>query len=458
MVFSSIIFLFYFLPISVVLYYAVPKKYKNYCLLITSLIFYAYGEIRYLPLIFISAILDYSNGKLIYKHKDNEKLKKLFLIISICINLSLLGFFKYSDFLIENINFIFNLNIDYLNLALPLGISFYTFQTMTYSIDIYQGKIKPQNKFSNFLLYVTMFPQLIAGPIVKYEMIEKQINNNDYKKENIYEGFIIFLNGLFMKVLLANNIGLIAQTILDSYLTDASKLTIILYMFSYAMQLYFDFNGYSIMAKGLGKMFGYDYPINFNYPYISKTISEFWSRWHITLSSFFKEYVYIPLGGNKKGKFKTIRNLAVVWLLTGLWHGASYNFIIFGVFFGVFIIMEKLFLLKLLEKIPTLFKRMYVFIVVLIGFTIFSIVDLNILEEIFKNLFKNPIINNDFIYLFKTNFILLIIGFVCLFPTIFEKFRKLPSNILILCYIGLFNLCLIYLVADSYNPFIYFRF
>lgn len=458
MVFSSIIFLFYFLPISIILYYITPKKYKNYCLLTISLIFYCYGEIRYLPLIFISAILDYTNGKLIYKYKDNQKLKKLFLILSICINLGILGFFKYFDFLIENINFLFNLDISYLNLALPLGISFYTFQTMTYSIDIYKNRIKPQNKFSNFLLYVTMFPQLIAGPIVRYELIEKQINNNNYKKEHIYEGFIIFLNGLFMKVLLANNIGLLAQTILDSYIESMASLTVVLYMISYGMQLYFDFNGYSIMAKGLGKMFGYNYPINFNYPYISKSISEFWNRWHITLSSFFKEYVYIPLGGNKKGVLKTMRNLVIVWLLTGFWHGASYNFIIFGIFFGSFIIAEKLFLLKILERIPTIFRRLYVFIVALTGFTIFSIVDLNLLRFIFSNLFNNQVINNDFIYLLKTNIILLSIGFICLFPNIFNKVKKIPNSILGIIYIILFNLCLIYLVSDSYNPFIYFRF
>ena len=327
MIFSSIPFLFFFFPLFILLYFTLPFKYKNYILLLFSLIFYAWGEPIYILLMIFSSIVDFINGKNIEKYKDDNKKKKIYLIISIIINISLLGFFKYADFFIKVINNILYLDIPLLNLGLPIGISFFTFQTMSYSIDVYRGDVKAEKDFLTFMTYVCMFPQLIAGPIVRYETVSNELHKRDINFKKFADGFTRFLRGLFKKVLIANNIGLLFTLITSSEVNEISIMTGILAIASYAFQIYFDFSGYSDMAIGIGNMCGFTFLENFNYPYISKSITEFWRRWHISLSSWFKDYVYIPLGGSRVNILKNIRNILIVWILTGFWHGASWNFI-----------------------------------------------------------------------------------------------------------------------------------
>ena len=359
MVFSSLLFLFFFLPLVLIIYYISPKNIRLAILFIASLIFYAWGEPVYIILIIFSTLVDYCIGFLIYKF-SNSKFKKIFLlIVSVTINLSLLGFFKYSNFLINIINYIFKTNFNMLDISLPIGISFYTFQTLSYTIDIFRNKIKPQKNIIAFGAYVSLFPQLIAGPIVTYESVENDINNKN--RENILkfnEGVCRFIEGLSKKIILANNLGYLFETLKSSDLTTMSTMTSWLCILSYFFQIYFDFSGYSDMAIGLGKMFGFNFNENFNYPYISRSISEFWRRWHISLGSWFKNYLYIPLGGNKV-KFKYL-NLLIVWIFTGLWHGANLNFLLWGLYFFIIIMIEKLFLIKYLNKYNIL-SRIYTY-------------------------------------------------------------------------------------------------
>lgn len=334
MVFSSLIFLFMFLPLTLIIYYISPKVSRNFILFIVSLIFYAWGEPVYIVIMLFSTIFDYANGVLIDKYRNYKGIAKVIFINSIIVNLGILSFFKYYSFIIENINTLFNLNIQVEVLPLPVGISFYTFQTMSYVIDVYLGKVQAQRNIISFGTYVTMFPQLVAGPIVKYSDIDKQLQDRNVTLDRFGEGMELFIRGLALKVLLANNIGLLWTSIKTTPLSELTILTAWIGIIAFAFQIYFDFRGYSAMAQGLGKMFGFDFPENFNYPYISKSVTEFWRRWHISLGSWFREYVYIPLGGNRTGLFKQLRNLFIVWFLTGLWHGANWNFIIWGLYFG----------------------------------------------------------------------------------------------------------------------------
>ncbi len=468
MVFSSILFLFYFLPLVLTIYYLSPRKYRNLILFLSSLFFYSWGEPKYIWIMLFSTVLDYTCGKFVdfYKSKGETAKSKIWLIVSIVINLGILGFFKYSDFLISNINNIFNVNIPLLNLVLPIGISFYTFQTMSYTIDVYRGDTKVQNNIISFGTYVTLFPQLIAGPIVRYQTVAEEIDNRIENYDLFSEGVSRFILGLGKKVLLANNIGIFWENVRGLSASNITILSAWLGIIAFAFQIYFDFSGYSDMAIGLGKMFGFNFLENFNYPYISQSITEFWRRWHISLGTWFKEYLYIPLGGNRKGKLNNIRNILLVWILTGIWHGASWNFALWGLYFGIILILEKIFMLKLLEKAPKLIRRIYTILLVLVSWAIFAFDSLNEGLQYIKILFgagNFKIYNNSSIYYLYTNIILLIILIIAstdIPKRIWRRIRgKSKSWILENIYLLLvFLLSIAYLVDQSYNPFLYFRF
>ena len=463
MIFSSIPFLFFFFPLFILLYFTLPFKYKNHILLLFSLIFYAWGEPIYILLMIFSSIVDFINGKNIEKHKDDNKKKKIYLIISIIINISLLGFFKYADFFIKVINNILYLDIPLLNLGLPIGISFFTFQTMSYSIDVYRGDVKAEKDFLTFMTYVCMFPQLIAGPIVRYETVSSELHKRDINFKKFADGFTRFLRGLFKKVLIANNIGLLFTLITSSEVNDISIMTGVLAIVSYAFQIYFDFSGYSDMAIGMGNMCGFTFLENFNYPYISKSITEFWRRWHISLSSWFKDYVYIPLGGSRVNILKNIRNILIVWILTGFWHGASWNFIFWGLYYGILLLLEKFVLKKYIDKLPDFVKHIYTIILVFIGWMIFAFDDSKYLFGFIKALTSNKFVDSAFLYYFKNYFLILVTAIVFSLP-VYSKVKEKMNNTIftsllsIFIYVILFIVTLSYLVSDTYNPFLYFRF
>lgn len=457
MVFSSIPFLFFFLPIFLIIYYIIPFKFKNFILLLFSLIFYAWGEPVYIVLMVFSSIVDYTNGRLIEKYPNK---KKIFMILSVIINLSLLGFFKYSGFLIDNINNLLNLNIKPLNLSLPIGISFFTFQTMSYSIDVYKGTVKAEKNFLNFMTYVSMFPQLIAGPIVRYEDVANELSKRNIDWISFKDGLFRFLQGLFKKVLIANSVGLLFTTITNMDYSNISVLTSWLAIIAFSFQIYFDFSGYSDMAIGIGKMLGFNYPENFNYPFIAKSITDFWRRWHMSLSVWFKDYVYIPLGGNRKHQ---LRNILIVWGLTGLWHGASWNFIFWGIYFGILLILEKYVLKKYLDKLPNILKHIITIFLVIISFYIFAFDNTNLLLSFGKILFGmsgNNFIDSNFIFYFSDYLIILIIAGILstpIYQIIKERIEK-RWIIMSIIYIILFIITVAFLVSDTYNPFLYFRF
>ena len=457
MIFSSLIFLFFFLPTFLLVYYLVPLKYKNIVLLLFSLLFYSWGEPIYILLLIFSSLLNYYGSKIVEKSIDLKK-KKVYFVIVIILNILLLGIFKYCDFIIGNLNLL-GLNLEKLSIALPLGISFFTFQTMSYTIDIYKNKDIIPDTFWNFLTYVSMFPQLVAGPIVRYDEVSRELKQRTVTKDNFFNGFFKFLTGLFKKVLLANNIGYIFSLITKN-MDNISLLTAWLGIISFALQIYYDFSGYSDMAKGIGEMLGFKYPDNFNYPYTATSITDFWRRWHITLSSWFKDYVYIPLGGNRCSKILNIRNILIVWLLTGIWHGASWNYVLWGLYFGLILLIEKFLLKKIIDKLPRFFKHFYAIILILIGWVIFAFEDINIGINYLKNMFINGnIIDNNFIFFLKNYFVFYIFGIIFCIPF----YKKIKMNIItriiiIIAYLFLFLITVASLVGDSYNPFLYFRF
>lgn len=471
MVFSSLLFLFYFLPIGLGLYYAVPRKFKNLTLFCLSLFFYAWGEPVYIVLMIFSSIVDYTHGMLIEKYRSKKQIAKLFVLSSVMINLGLLAFFKYGDFFIINLNMILGTNLATLDLPLPIGISFYTFQTMSYSIDVYRGDAPVQKSFIAFATYVTLFPQLIAGPIVRYRTIAHQLNERFESMDQFALGVKRFVVGLGKKVLLANNIGLLWSEIQNTSPPELSILTAWLGIIAFGFQIYFDFSGYSDMAIGLGHMFGFRFLENFNYPYISRSITEFWRRWHISLGTWFRDYLYIPLGGNRKLGFGLYRNLFIVWLLTGFWHGASWNFMFWGLYFGILIAVEKLILLKLLDRVPALFRHVYVLVIVTLGWVLFVFdsfpAGISYLQVMF-GLSGNALWDTQFLYYLATNAILLtvlVIGATPLPNSIWERAssylhsRKIGGMVLVPAFYMLVILAsTAYLVDASYNPFLYFRF
>lgn len=462
MVFTSINFLYYFLPTVLILYFIVPKKYKNLLLLISSLLFYFYGEPKYIILMIIEIVLAYFEARLIEKYKSKE-----IFIFSIFIHVLLLCIFKYTNFLITNINGIFNTNISLLNIVLPIGISFYTFQIISYLVDVYKEKVKAQKNFISLATYVSLFPQLIAGPIVRYETINDELDNRKQTFNDFSSGISRFIIGLSKKVLIANILGELCNIFILS--NEKTVLFYWIYGISYSLQIYFDFSAYSDMAIGLGRMFGFHFMENFDYPYISKSITEFWRRWHISLSSWFKDYVYIPLGGSREGTFKLIRNILIVWLLTGLWHGSEWTFVIWGIFIGILLVIEKLLLNKYIEKLPSIVRRIYTLFIIMISFIIFSGSNIN---ESFNNIvglfnFSNPFINKFTIHYLKDYGLVLIIAIFLSTPILKNTIIKLKENkkinniINILEIIVLLILLVIvtsYLIDSSYNPFLYFRF
>ena len=463
MLFTSISFLYYFLPTIIILYFITPKKYRNYILLIFSIIFYMYGEPKYVILMLVEILVAYFGALLIDKYKSKE-----IFLITIIIHIGLLCVFKYTDLFIGTINSIFKTNISFLNIALPIGISFYTFQILSYVIDVYRGKVKVQKNILKLATYVSLFPQLIAGPIVRYETICDELDNRDETIEKFSLGVRRFIIGLAKKVLIANMLGELCTKF--SLVDERSVLFYWIFAISYMLQVYFDFSAYSDMAIGLGKMFGFTFLENFNYPFISKSITEFWRRWHISLSSWFKDYVYIPLGGSRKGTLKLVRNILIVWFLTGIWHGAAYNFILWGLFIGVFLVIEKLWLSKYISKLPKVLRNIYVLFIIMISFIMFNAGSINEAFFNIKGLFglnKEVFINNYTIYYLKSYLIVLIIaifGATPLFKNIIEKIKKskcLNKIINVLEPIFLVILLLLvtaYLIDSSYNPFLYFRF
>ncbi len=372
MVFSSLTFLFAFLVITMILYYIAPKKLKNVVILVSGLLFYAWGEPIYVLAMIASTFIDYTAGRIIAKFDDRPKIRTACLIVSLVMNLGLLGVFKYSGFLIDSVNAWFGLNIKNPNLPLPIGISFFTFQSMSYTIDLYRRKIKVQKNAASFMAFVTLFPQIVAGPIVRYEDVQNEIDERTVTEAMLAGGISRFITGLGKKVLIADNIGMLWTEVKAIEYAQLSAASAWLGILAFTFQIYFDFSGYSDMAIGLGKMMGFNFPENFDYPYMSKSISEFWRRWHMTLGGWFKSYVYFPLGGSRKGLPRTVLNLLIVWTITGIWHGAAWNFMLWGAYFGVLIVLEKLFLGKWLEKIPKFFSWLYTFVLVVFGWIMFD--------------------------------------------------------------------------------------
>ncbi|MCM3039519.1 MBOAT family protein [Paenibacillus motobuensis] len=468
MVFSSLIFLFLFLPLTVLIYYVSPRKLRNAVLLIVSLIFYAWGEPLYILIMIFSTVFDYFNGLLIDKYRHRKPIARAIFIGSMTGSLGILGFFKYAGFVVDNINQLFHLNLQAADLPLPVGISFYTFQTMSYVIDVYLDKVPVQRNFISFGAYVTMFPQLVAGPIVKYGDIAKQLDSRKVTLDRFGEGAELFIRGLAKKVLLANNIGLLWTSVKATPLEQLTVLSAWLGIIAFTLQIYFDFSGYSDMARGLGKMFGFDFMENFRYPYISKSVTEFWRRWHISLGTWFREYVYIPLGGNRSGLMKQLRNLLVVWFLTGLWHGASWNFIVWGLYFGFFVMVEKLLLLRWLERRPSCVAHIYTLLVVIIGWVLFEMDHLASAGRFIGVMFGfggHGWADQQALYALSTNATLLVVLAFCATPFparilsyVREKWKIAGMITVPFIYILFMTLSTAYLVNETYNPFLYFRF
>lgn len=467
MVFSSLTFLYFFLPITLLIYFVSPKAIKNFILLVTGLFFYAWGEPIYVLIMILSAAIDYTAGRIMNWKDNNKTARTICLIVSVLMNVGLLGIFKYSSFFITNINAVFGTSISDPQLPLPIGISFYTFQSMSYTIDLYRRKIKVQKNLINFMAFVTMFPQIVAGPIVTYDEVAERLDDRKTTVDDIADGIAVFVKGLGKKVLLANNIGLLWSQVKAMDYTQISVFTAWIGIIAFAFQIYFDFSGYSDMAIGLGKMLGFEFPQNFNYPYTSKSISEFWRRWHITLGSWFREYVYIPLGGNRNGTARTIFNLAVTWALTGFWHGASWNFMLWGIYFGILIILERFVYGKFLAKLPKILGIFYTFVLVLFGWVLFETATLKDAFNYFKAMFGATGTFYDvkatyFLVTYGVVLVLCIIGSTQLVKKGAEyvtKFStKLSLSVRPLIQLAIMLLSTAYLVNETYNPFLYFRF
>lgn len=466
MVFSSTIFLCVYLPLVLLGYYICPKKGRNLFLLIASLVFYAWGEPKYVFLMIFSILVNYIFGRLMDKHRENKKRLKLMLVLSVVIDIGLLSVFKYTDFIITNVNAIFGSSFDLLNIALPIGISFYTFQAMSYTIDVYRNDVRVQKNLIDFGMYITMFPQLIAGPIVRYADVQDQLADRSVTTADFSEGIMRFVVGLGKKVLLANQMGAVWSEIY-ALGGDVSALMAWTGAIAYTFQIYFDFSGYSDMAIGLGRMFGFKFPENFRYPYQSVSITDFWRRWHITLSTWFKEYLYIPLGGNRRGLARQALNLLIVWSLTGFWHGAGWNFVMWGLYYFVILFIEKLFLLKALDKLPKFFRHVYALVLIIIGWVIFASDDVSVLLPYLGSMFgANGAIGGMDVYTLLTKAVLLII--CCIASTELPKKlflsaagamnEKAAFTLKSVLMIALLALSMILLIGDSYNPFLYFRF
>ncbi len=470
MVFSSLTFLFGFLPFVLLLYYLVPRSWRNGILFIVSLVFYGWGEPVYILLMLFSTVVDYTCALGVDRNRSNQRKARRFLLASVVINLSLLGFFKYADFVLQSLNSWLGTNIPLLSLALPIGISFYTFQTMSYTIDVYRGDAPVQRNIVSLGAYVTLFPQLIAGPIVRYSTVASQINEREETVDRFGQGVQRFVVGLGKKVLLANNIGLLFDQIKQLPGNQLSLLAAWLGVTAFALQVYFDFSGYSDMAIGLGKMFGFTFLENFNYPFMAQSITEFWRRWHISLGTWFRDYVYIPLGGSRRSEAITYRNLAVVWLLTGLWHGASWNFVFWGAYFAGFLMVEKAFLLAWLQRLPRLFRHVYALGATAFSWVLFAFEDWPSIRQFWQAMLgrgSGGSITPTDLYLLTNYGLLLVILVLAATPIPRQAVQRLLTvdrhprlaELLYPAFIALvLGLSTAYLVDASYNPFLYFRF
>ena len=469
MVFSSIPFLFFFLPVCLILYYLAPMKCKNHVLLVFSLIFYAWGEPVYIILMLIASAVDYTNGRLMERFGESDGRRRFFLCCSLVINLSMLGFFKYADFVTRTLNACFRLSIKPLNLGLPVGISFFTFQTMSYSIDLYKRRVKVERNYLTYLTYVSMFPQLIAGPIVRFSAVQAELGKRSISWEDFVRGMLRFMQGLFKKVLIANNVGELWETIRAA--GNISVVSAWLGAACFTLQLYFDFSAYSDMAIGMGQMLGFHYPENFRYPLSAVSITDFWRKWHISLSTWFRDYVYIPLGGSRVSVAKHHRNMFVVWFLTGLWHGASWNFVLWGLYYYLLLALEKYLLKDKLTKLPLFLRHIYTIVIVVFGFVIFVFDDMKQLGVYITYLLGaggNSLIGTEFFWYLRNYAIVLLAAVILSFPMypyLQQKAEQMPQRgkaLLSLAgavgYVLLFLLTTAYLVNDAYNPFLYFRF
>lgn len=467
MLFSSIPFIYFFLPIVFAVYFIMPRRLRNAVLLIFSIVFYFYGEPVYVFLLLFSTVYDYIFGRLIDKYRGTRKAKGA-LIGSVCVNLSILAFFKYSDFIITNINAVAGTNIPLLFIPLPLGISFYTFQTMSYTIDLYRGKATVQKNPINFAAYVTMFPQLVAGPIVRYQTVSDQIDKRGHSIENFAAGATRFTLGLGKKVLIADQLGMLNATALTT--ANESVLMYWLAIISFMLQIYFDFSGYSDMAIGLARIFGFRFLENFNYPFIARSITDFWRRWHISMGTWFREYIYLPLGGNRVSRLKWARNIAIVWLCTGLWHGAAWNFVAWGAFFGVLLTVEKLLLLKWIEKIPRVFAHIYTLAIITISFVIFHFESVSGIIHQLGGMFgfnAAPLTNSESLYYLDSYKVLLIAAAIGATPLLKTLYNKAQERVRLSFFISaarpiavaaLLLIVTAYLIDSSFSPFLYFRF
>ena len=473
MVFSSIFFLFTFLPLSLLLYWMSPAKIKNFTLLAVSLFFYAWGEPVYVLLMIASILTNFVFGIFIESEliKEKRAVRRALFISAVVFNILILGFFKYYGFLAENINALFNADIAYSELPLPIGISFYTFQVLSYVIDVYLGKVRLQRNPVSFALYVTMFPQLIAGPIVRYSDIESQLEQRNVSASKFGEGAQRFIQGLGKKVLIANSMGALWDITQAMDMTGISVFSAWLGIIAYTFQIYFDFSGYSDMAIGLGKMFGFEFMENFDHPYISRSVTEFWRRWHISLGTWFREYVYIPLGGNRCSRIRQIRNIMAVWMLTGLWHGASWNFVVWGIYYGCLLLIEKMFLKKLIDNAPAIISHVYCMLAVIIGWVLFASRDIESAAAylgVMSGASGNVLVDNAFIYYLKSNAVMLVIPLLFstgIFREIFEpeeisdKIRtRVSHSAAVILHAFILFMSTAYLVTETYNPFLYFRF
>nr|WP_270204128.1 MBOAT family O-acyltransferase [Ruminococcus bromii] len=464
MVFSSLVFMFAYLPITLLAYYLVPRQGRNIFLFIVNLIFYGWGEPKLVLLMVFNIFFNYLGGWLVDKYRADAKKKKLFLILTCVLDIGILAVFKYTGMITETLNMLPFLNIPELQISLPIGISFYTFQTMSYVIDVYRDDAPVSKNFINFGTYVALFPQLIAGPIVRYRDVAEQLVNRRETLEMFTKGVKLFMVGLAKKVIIANTMGTLTTNIFAT--TDENGVVgTWVGMIAYTFQIYFDFSGYSDMACGLGNMMGFEFLKNFNYPYIAKSITDFWRRWHISLSTWFKEYVYIPLGGNRKGVKRQILNLLIVWGLTGLWHGAAYNFVLWGLYYGLLLILEKFVLKKFLDRLPSFVQHIYTLFIIIIGWGLFYFTDVGQLGEFMVDLFNfgNGICGNQAFNLIMSNLPMLIIAAVASTPlatmlyTRFEhtRFMWIPETLYCM---GVLAVSTASLVNQSYNPFLYFRF
>lgn len=464
MVFSSLVFMFAYLPITLLAYYLVPRQGRNIFLFIVNLIFYGWGEPKLVLLMVFNIFFNYTGGWLVDKYRADAKKKKLFLILTCVLDIGILAVFKYTGMITETLNMLPFLNIPELQISLPIGISFYTFQTMSYVIDVYRDDAPVSKNFINFGTYVALFPQLIAGPIVRYRDVAEQLVNRRETLEMFTKGVKLFMVGLAKKVIIANTMGTLTTNIFAT--TDENGVVgTWVGMIAYTFQIYFDFSGYSDMACGLGNMMGFEFLKNFNYPYIAKSITDFWRRWHISLSTWFKEYVYIPLGGNRKGVKRQILNLLIVWGLTGLWHGAAYNFVLWGLYYGLLLILEKFVLKKFLDRLPSFVQHIYTLFIIIIGWGLFYFTDVGQLGEFMVDLFNfgNGICGNQAFNLIMNNLPMLIIAAVASTPlattlyTRFEhrRFMWIPETLYCM---GVLAVSTASLVNQSYNPFLYFRF